>query len=106
MIGHCATRIVKHGDLNNIRHRVAFIEKTPRVCINNSLTEFDYGVHYATIECNQNGMGGATSPEEFIGKRSIWIEGYKGSSDYGMDRESRSWCDEMLKAMGWEVEEE
>jgi hypothetical protein len=103
MVEHCATRIVRGGNVDNIDDRVAFIEKTPRVKLNNSLRTVDYGVHHFSIEC-ENGIG-ATVPEEYIGNRSIWISGNKGSTDYGKDERSREWCDEMLKALGWEVEE-
>lgn len=41
MIGDCATRIIKGGDVNNILDRVAFIEKTPRIRLNNNLQKYD-----------------------------------------------------------------
>ena len=86
MIDHCATRIVKDGDVNNISNRVAFIEKTPRVRIN----RYKYGVEVG------DGSG-------IIGQqRDAWLQGNKGSSDYGRDVDSRKWCDDMLKLLGWE----
>lgn len=86
MVKHCATRIKKGGDINNIQDRVAFIEKTPRVRV----SKFDYGVEA------QNGIG-------VIGQQTdAWISGPKGSSDYGLDGKSREWCDEMLSLLGWE----
>ena len=31
-----------------------------------------------------------------------WLYGCRGSSDYGRDLDSRKWCDDMLKLLGWE----
>lgn len=86
MLEHCATRIKVGGDVNDISDRVAFIEKTPRVRV----SKYYYGVESK----NDNGVIGQ--------KNDAWIFGPKGSSDYGIDLESREWCDNMLKLLGWE----
>jgi hypothetical protein len=98
MIDHCATRIIKDGNINDIADRVAFIEKTPRVRIKNSLRKVDCNIHYISKDNIDN-----TLLENEIDDISFWIYGDKGSSDYGLDNSSRKWCDEMLKALGWEV---
>jgi len=83
--GHCATRILKGGDASNVKDRVAFIEKTPRVRV----SENRY-----SVEC-EDGIGGEMQ------KRDAWIYGYK-DSDYGESVESREWCDKMLTLLGYE----
>jgi len=79
-----ATRIVKDGDVNNISNRVAFIEKTPRVRI------------------SKNKFCIETKDGCYAQDKDIWLQGFKGSSDYGRDIDSRKWCDDMLKLLGWE----
>ena len=106
MIEHCAVRIVKDGDVNKISDRVAFIEKTPRVKIHSPNSTLDSHSISINVDENEETGCGATHPNYFIGKRCVWMYGYKGSSEYGRDENSRQWCDELLKAIGWEVEED
>jgi len=82
----CAIRIIKGGKIENIQDRVAFIEKTPRVRISKD----KYGV--------ETGKGNSCVCQE----RDAWLQGFKGSSDYGRDVDSRKWCDDMLILLGWE----
>ena len=79
---YCAIRIVKGGKVDNVSDRVAFIEKSPRVRVNKNKL------------CMENSHTCATS--------DAWLYGGKGSNDYGRDIESRKWCDDMLKLLGWE----
>ena len=79
---YCATRIVKNGKVENVSDRVAFIEKSPRVRVNKNKL------------CMENNHACAIS--------DAWLYGGRGSSDYGRDIESRKWCDDMLKLLGWE----
>jgi hypothetical protein len=84
--GYCAARITKGGDVDNVRDRVAFIEKTPRV----RLSKYNYGVE------DSNGIGVRAMDSD------AWVYGDKGSSEYGEDEESRKWCDDILRLLGWE----
>jgi len=79
---YCATRIIKGGQAENIQDRVAFIEKSPRVRVNKNKI------------CMESNHSHATS--------DAWLYGNRGSSDYGRDEDSRKWCDDMLKLLGWE----
>lgn len=83
--GYCATRIIVGGKVENVSDRVAFIEKTPRVRIpkNKYCVEFSEGI---------GGLGQKTD---------AWVSGEKGSSEYGLDEDSRKWCDQMLILLGW-----
>jgi len=76
--GFCATRILVGGDVNNIDDRIAFIEKTPRVRVNQN--EWEFG---------PKGKGGC-----------IEIE---GQTIYGFYQPSRDWCDERLTEMGYKL---
>lgn len=71
--GWCATRVTLDGQ------RVAFIEKTPRVR------------HPETGEWIQGpkGSGGSGDPEE--------------NKLYGYDPNSRKWCDDKLKELGYDA---
>jgi len=87
MVGYCATRVIKGGNPMNVDHRVAFIEKTPRVKLNNHLRAIDERLSLVSFSTPG---GGAGLLELALGNSSsIWIEGPKGSSDYGADEESR-----------------
>lgn len=83
--GHCATRILRGGDINNPHDMVAFIEKTPRVKVRKNKYSID----------SEDGISGE------IQKRDAWIYGFK-DSEYGMSEKSRKWCDEMLSLLGYE----
>ncbi len=83
---HCATRIIDGTDPDVVANRVAFIEKTPRVRI----------APFTTFEEEQ-------------GK---WTQGPKGTGgpfddnhedlgQYGFNPESRAWCDNELKTLGY-----
>ena len=73
---HCSMRIVKGGDPLNVRDRVAFIEKSPRVRVHkftSTLRDYDK-----------------------------WEYGPSGSSpEYGSYQPSRDWCDAKLRDMGY-----
>ncbi len=75
MVEHCATRVIKGGDPMNIEHRVAFIEKTPRVRISNQLRYVEEGLGVACIDTE---YGGVTLLDSVVGNRNIWIQGPKG----------------------------
>lgn len=85
-------RALEGTDGNEIANRVAFIEKTPRVRIR----EYRLGEDRGTYE-----DGG-----EYIERRwpefLDWYCGPKGSGPN--DSESRAWCDRMLIAMGYKLE--
>jgi hypothetical protein len=69
----CAARVLEGTDPEQVRNRVAFIEKSPRVRIM-PFTEKDDHLN--------------------------WAFGPKGS-DYGHDEESRAWCDRNLTDLGY-----
>ena len=73
--GFCATRVIEGTDPNDVKNRVAFIEKSPRVR-----------------------LGDFTEINDF----ENWEFGPKGS-DYGEDEESREWCDNKLLELGYEL---
>lgn len=75
---HCSMRIIEGTDARDIRNRVAFIEKTPRIRV----TPYDTGV-----------------PEFEDWKK--WHSGFKG--DDGWDEVSRGWCDQQLLSLGYVV---
>ena len=85
-------RAIKGKDGNDIANRVAFIEKTPRVRIRED---------YLGVE-----RGSYEDGEEYKTRRwpehLDWCSGYKG--DGPDDTESREWCDRMLTALGYTVE--
>jgi len=85
----CAFRTLVGADPEDIDSRVAFIEKTPRVRIRSAYLgryerTYDDGTPYVERQW-----------EDFLN----WCEGYKGSGPD--DEESRAWCDNMLKALGF-----
>jgi len=72
---NCSMRYIRHTDPNDIRNRVAFIEKTPRIRV------------------------GAYRDSPFIDSIN-WMYGDK--SYYG-DPASQVWCDDQLHLLGWPV---
>ena len=87
-----AFRMIVGGDPENIAHRVAFIEKTPRVRIRE-----DYLGLQVQWDDAGNRVGETRQWPEFLN----WCSGYKG--DGCNDPESRAWCDRMLIALGYEL---
>jgi hypothetical protein len=73
--GYCATRVIEGTDPSVVGNRVAFIEKTPRVCING----FWLG--------GPKGAGGAGGEDP-------------SKETYGFYPPSRKWADELLTAAG------
>jgi len=99
--GHCAYRsLVDFGDTHDVKNRVAFIEKTPRVRI--------YAPNYAW---QSRESVHSCQPAE----RDAWVFGPKGHGGedghipenklYGHDPQSRAWCDTMLRALGYQLPE-
>lgn len=78
---YCATRVIKGTDPNNINNRVAFIEKSARVCVDKENDEWKYGY---------KGKGGSGDHEK--------------QEQYGFDKRSREWCDKELIKLGYELE--
>jgi len=84
---YCAMRVIEGTDGDQLRNRVAFIEKSPRVRI-----------HQTAGEPNAQGD---------------WLYGPKGSGGhdghipenglYGFDQRSRDWCDSMLMLLGYQL---
>lgn len=81
---HCAYREIKEGEIFAGK-RVAFIEKTPRVLVDNNKICMNL----------EDGLG--CSPIE----RDAWLYGHGGSREYGLDEDSRKWCDDMLTLLGY-----
>jgi len=71
---HCSMRILAGTNPDDVRNRVAFIEKTPRVRVH--AYDENQGAH------------------DFRN----WLPGYAG--DGGQDPESQAWCDAALLSMG------
>ena len=69
--GYFSYRYILGTNPHDVQNRVAAIEKTPRVRVS-KLTDED----------------------------NIWKEGFKGS-DFGMDKNSRKWCDKKLVKLGY-----
>ena len=87
-----AFRMVQGGDPENIGHRVAFIEKTPRVRIRPA----HFREHRGTYE------DGGEYVEYHWAEHLDWAaRDFKGSG--ADDPESRAWCDAMLKLLGYEL---
>lgn len=134
--GYCATRVIYGTDPQKEENRVAFIEKTPRICLSKRFENhnFYYGLiskekfisHqavkslcgcYSNSELNKNISSVSffknqllsSGRDNFVPDESdgydfdIWIYGQKGSSEYGKDIDSRKWCDNMLKLLGYEL---
>lgn len=71
----CSMRIIEGGDPTNVAHRVAFIEKTPRV----RFQPFD----------------------NTLGDWKNWHQGWKG--DDGWCEVAQGWCDTHLQVLGYVV---
>lgn len=71
--GYCATRVLEGTDSSKVENRVAFIEKTPKIRVT-PFTEID---DYKNWKCGSKGC------------------------EYGMDEESRRWCDDELQKLGY-----
>jgi len=74
-----ATRVIEGGNVNNIKDRVAFIEKTPRIRIR----------PYYLLEKDKDFLNWASGP-------------FKGSGPE--DEEARAWCDRALVLFGYTLE--
>lgn len=72
---YCAMRFIEGTDSDDIKNRVAFIEKTPRIR-----------------------AAAMTDPDTDFRN---WHSGYKG--DDGWDEESQGWCDQVLLQLGYIV---
>jgi len=90
--GYAAARHLVGADPDDVRSRVALIEKTPRVRIRPAYQRENRGTYED---------GG-----EYINYRweehLDWCYGDKG--DDAFDQESRAWCDAMLKLLGYTLE--
>lgn len=84
---HCVFRVIEESDPNEIKNRVAFIEKTPRVRIA-EFTEENDGMNWKS---GPKGVGGSGDAEE--------------KQIYGFYPYSRQWCNEQLKIMGYLVDD-
>jgi hypothetical protein len=73
--GYCATRIIDGTDVNDVKNRVAFIEKTPSIRTSNGW------------ESGPKGQGGSIEDE--------------GEIIYGFYPPSREWCDKRLLELGY-----
>lgn len=88
-----AYRAIEGTDGNHVGNRVAFIEKTPRVRIRS---------YYLGTNTRWNDAGDKVSEERQWPEHLDWCCGPKGS--HHDDAESREWCDRMLVAMGYTLE--
>lgn len=88
-----AYRAVAGKDGNEIANRVAFVEKTPRVRIRE---------YYLGTEKDWDDAGNIVAERRLWPEHLDWYCGVKG--DGHADPESREWCDKMLTAMGYELE--
>lgn len=89
--GYAAARHLVGADPNDVRSRVALIEKSPRVRIREaSLREmrghYEDGGEYVKYRW-----------EEHLD----WCYGTRGEDAF--DEDSRQWCDAMLKLLGYEL---
>lgn len=87
--GYCATRIVAGGNVENVADRVAFIEKTPRVRVG-PMKDNDW------TDCNNWKYGDK-------GEGGSWDEDHEMLGQYGFDPDSRYWCDNELKKLGYQL---
>lgn len=81
-------------DGNDIDNRYAFIEKTPRIRIRES---------YLGTEKHWDDNGVVYSVDRRWPEFLDWCSGTKG--DGPCDPNSRKWCDTMLVALGYELED-
>lgn len=91
--GTGAYRAIECTDGKHIGNRIAFIEKTPRVRIR----EYHLGTDF-----HFNDAGDVVKEERRWPEHLDWCYGPKGDSH--LDIESRKWCDRMLVAMGYTLE--
>lgn len=77
-------------DPDDVRYRVALIEKTPRVRIRAA----HFREHHGTYE------DGVPYVDYHWPEHCDWCYGEKG--DGPDDKESKAWCDAMLKLLGYE----
>lgn len=97
--GYCATRVLVGTDPDKIENRYAFIEKTPRVRIR------DYRI-------GTNHYGDPCVESRRWSEGLDWVEGPKGSGGgtpeldftYGFDPSSREWCNKVLVALGYDLQ--
>lgn len=84
--GYGATRVIEGGSIGNVAHRVALIEKTPRVRIRDAM--------YGGKGADRNTAG--------LDDWMNWAERpFKGSGAH--DENSRKWCDDMLRSLGYKL---
>ena len=88
-----AYRAIAGTDGNIIANRAAFIEKTPRIRIR------DY---YLGAEREWDDAGNIVTEHRIWSEHLDWYCGPKGHNHE--DAESRAWCDRILTAMGYELE--
>lgn len=88
-----AYRAFADSDGSMIANRVAFIEKTPRVRIR---------PYYLGTEKHWDDAGNIVAEKRQWPEFLDWYCGEKGSGPD--DPESREWCDRMLIAMGYTLE--
>jgi len=86
---YCACRIIEGGDKNNVAHRIAFIEKSPRIRIKEATLPFNLLDDCRNWRCGPKGRGGCGDCE--------------AQGLYGFDPDSRQWCDEELVKLGYEL---
>lgn len=89
----CSLRHVVGRDPEDVRYRVALIEKTPRVRIRPA----HFREHHGTYE------DGGPYVEYHWPEHCDWCYGEKG--DEPNDEESKAWCDAMLKLLGYKLED-
>ncbi len=87
-----AYRHIVGKDPESVEHRVALIEKSPRVRIRS---------YYLGTEREWDDGGSIVSETRRWPEFLDWCYGEKG--DGPDDEESREWCDGMLKALGYEL---
>lgn len=96
---YCATRVLFGTDPNDVKNRVAFIEKTPRVRLKS---------WQCAPEMIRRNVSSCTGTET-----DYWLYGSKGSGgsgdheaqgNYGFHQPAREWCDAVLRLLGYEFE--
>ena len=88
----CSMRIIQGTDPDDIRNRVAVIEKTPRVRIRPAYLRESRGTY----------EGGGEYLDHKWAEHLDWCYGDKG--DDCNNKESKAWCDAMLKLLGYTLE--
>lgn len=87
----CWIRLLKGGNPDDVRARVALIEKTPRVRIREAYFREDVGYY----------EDGGKYVEYRWAEWLDWCYGLEGETV----EESKEWCDKMLALLGYEKEE-